>query len=430
MPNKIELVTALDRGKIQAGQVNQVYLMLKIKGSILEQKNRVPLNISFVVDRSGSMEGKKIEYTRQALGVCLSSLESKDTQSMVIFDNEVEILMPPGPVVNKDLAKQIVKQITARGSTNLSGGLLKGAKLVEENLASDKVNRAIILTDGQANEGISDHKGLINLASKIAKKGIGLTCIGVGDDFEEDLLTAMAEAGRGNFYYIENPDNIPSIFEQELQGLLHVVGQEVQIQVNLEDKLHVPTVYGYEPVSKAGGILFSLPDLYSGEEKVLMLELLIPSLDSGWHRLINISLKYLDAEQQEEINLSVPIDIWVGKEAEVLQETPDPEVEKNLCLFRISEAQKRAIELADADNFEGAREVLNQFFDECPPIMDDLVLDAVNELKVNYDAMKASAYDRKTRKDMQYSSYLTSKNRGTDKYRWKLRNILSNNKDS
>lgn len=282
---------------------------------------------------------------------------------------------------------------------------------MEENLASDKVNRVIILTDGQANEGIRNHKGFMKLAGKIAKKGIGLTCIGVGDDFAEDLLTAMAEAGRGNFYYIENPDNIPSIFEQELQGLLHVVGQEVQLEINLEDKLQVPMVYGYEPVLKAGGLFFSLPDLYSGEEKVLLIEIEVLALDSGWHRLMNLSLKYFDAEQQEEIDLAIPIDIWVGEEAEVVQETPDPEVEKTLNLFRISEAQKRAIKLADSGDFEGAREVLNQFFDECSPIMDDVVLGAVNELKVNYDAMSASAYDRKTRKDMQYSSYLTTKNR-------------------
>ena len=411
MANRVELITVLERGKIAAGQVNHVYLMLKLKGNSLEQQDRVPLNVSFVVDRSGSMGGSKIEYTRQALGICLNSMESKDIQSIVIFDHEVDVLIPPVPVINKDIVKHMVKQIEARGSTNLSGGLVKGANLVGENLAADRVNRVIVLTDGQANEGIRDHKGLVKLAAKVAEKGIGLSCIGVGDDFEEDLLTAMAEAGRGNFYYIENPDKIPAIFEEELQGLLQVVGQGVQLEVNLEPGVQVPAVYGYAPVPVAGGLSFSLPDLYSGEEKILMLELLVPELEAGVHRLLNVTLKYLDAGQQEEFEMQVPLEIWVGEEAEVKEEEPDPEVEKNLCLFRISAAQKRAIELADDDNFEEAREVLNQFLEECPSITDEVVLEAVNELKVSYDAMSGMTYDRKIRKNMQYSSYLTAKNR-------------------
>jgi Ca-activated chloride channel family protein len=411
MSNSVEFLTVLDRGKVQVGQVNQVYLMLTLKGNSLELQNRVPLNISFVVDCSGSMSGEKMEHTRQALGICLSSLESQDLQSMVVFDHEVEVLMPAGPVANKDLAKQLVKRIEARGSTNLSGGLLQGVKLVEENLAADKVNRVIMLTDGRANEGISDYAGLVKIAGKIAKKGMGLSCIGVGDDFDEDLLTAMAEAGRGNFYYIDNPDNIPAIFAEELQGLLQVVGQGLQLEIKLEEGLYVPTVYGYEPTSQPGGLTFSLPDLYSGEEKLLMLELEIPPLDKGWHRLMHLRLNYLDGEQQEDIELTVPIDIWVGEEADLSEQSPDPEVEKNLRLFQISEVQKRAIELADENHFEQAQEVLQQFLDNCPTAMDDELMKSVNELKSNYDAMSSATYDRKTRKDMQYSSYQTSKNR-------------------
>ena len=411
MPNRVEMISALNYGTVKAGQGNQVYLMLKLVGNNVEQEKRVPLNISFVVDRSGSMSGQKITYTRQALGLCLNSLDSQDIQSMVLFDDEVEVLMDSGPVVNKDLAKQLVKQIMARGSTNLSGGLLKGAKMVENNLANDKVNRVIMLTDGQANQGIKDHKGLVKLATKIANMGIGLSCIGIGDDFQEDLLTDMAEAGRGNFYYIDNPDHIPKIFEQELNGLLQVVGQELQIELDLGYKVQIPVVYGYQPAVKKDGLVFSLPDIYAGEEKIIMLQIDLPALDTGLHRVMSIRLRYLDAELQEEIDLIIPIDIQVGEETEMLQETANSEVENNLYLFRISEAQKRAIDLADQGDFEEAREMLSQFFDDCPPIMDEAVSAAVNELKGNYDFLQVSAYSRSARKDMQYSSYLTSKNR-------------------
>ncbi len=129
-------------------------------------------------------------------------------------------MLPPGPVLNKDLATALVNRIDARGMTNLSGGLMTGHSLVASQQFTKKVNCIIMMTDGLANQGITDNEGLVNLAAKIAGSGQSLTCIGVGDDFNEDLLTAMAEAGRGNFYYVENPDQIPAIFAKELEGLL------------------------------------------------------------------------------------------------------------------------------------------------------------------------------------------------------------------
>lgn len=412
MGNKVELSAALNLSRVAAGQGNLVYLLIKIKGEQLEKADRLPLNLSFVMDRSGSMGGGKIEHTRQALALCINSLDQRDIQSLVIFDNEVEVLITPQAVANKDLAKKIIQGIEARGTTNFSGGLLKGAKLVEQSLQEGRVNRIITLTDGLANEGIQDVKGLTELAANIAKRGMALTCIGVGDDFNEDLLTAMAEAGRGNFYYIDNPDRIPAIFQEELEGLLQVIGQGMEMTIKL-DNASLQAVYGYQPVTAENGLVFSLPDLYSGEEKILMLELKVQGLSSGFHRIADIWLSYLDAEECREQTVDIPVDIWAGQAEEIVGEEPDVEVESQARRFKVASVQQQAINLADAGDFDQARSlIMNTIstFSACA-VGDEVLADSLRELEQNSSVMEEASFNASVRKNMQYSSHEKIKSR-------------------
>lgn len=410
MTNRIELAAVLDRNKIPAGKEHTGYLLIKIRGTAADHRERLPLNLSFVLDRSGSMEGDKLEYTKQALATCINNLEAKDIQSLVLFDDQVEVLMAPAHLTNKDLAKQVIRQIWERGLTNLSGGVSRGARLVEQNLGPEYVSRIIVLTDGQANQGITDPAGLTKLAAKISKKGIGVTLIGVGEDFNEELLMAMAEGGRGNFYYIEDPDQIPAIFEQELHGLLQVVGQNLELTVA---GLKVETAFGYEPVAEEGRLRFLLPDLYSGEEKILLLRFTLPALSPGEHKLAVLQFKYLDGESLEEQILTLPVDICSGEGEEYTGQAPDLEVESQVRRYRITEAQKEAMERADAGDFSQARSLLQEALEEMRLLaeIDSEAAEGIAVMESSLNYLQEENYQKSGRKNLSYARYKTQKNR-------------------
>ena len=411
MSNVIEVSAHLNRVHLLPGEEQVVYLALKIQGKKMEQAQRSGLNLGMVMDRSGSMSGSKIEYTRQALAFCINNLDAADILSVTAFDDQVEVILPPGPVINKDIAKAQIARINARGMTNLSGGLMTAHNLVKANQVPEKVSCLIMMTDGLANQGIIEPEGLIKLAKTISESGQALTCIGVGENFDEDLLTQMAEAGKGNFYFAENPDTIPPIFAEEMQGLLQVVAQSLMVNIKPLAGSHISRVFGYEPVVCNDGILLNLPDLYSSEEKLLLMEIRVPALVEGIHSLLDIECSCLDTSTQESLVIPVKVEIHCTQDQEKVTQVNE-EVDKSVKLMKIADVREEAIRLADAGMFEEATEGLKYGISEA--MNSSLAHDAdivaeINELKTNIEYMKS--YTATERKRMQYSTHQRRKNR-------------------
>lgn len=412
MSNIIEVSAQLNRANLLPDEEHLAYLALRIQGKKIEQAERPGLNLGMVMDRSGSMSGSKIDYTRQALGFCINNLDVKDILSVAAFDDQVEVILPPGPVVNKDAAKAQIARINARGMTNLSGGLMTGHNLVKSSQTTEKVNRLIMMTDGLANQGITDHKGLVNLAGNISSSGQSLTCIGVGEDFDEDLLTRMSERGKGNFYFVENPDLIPPIFAEELQGLLQVVAQNLIVDVIPRAGVHISRIFGYQPIiGKNNSLSLNLPDLYSSEEKLLLMEIKIPPMVEGIHSVLGIKCSCLDTSTQETLEIMINVEVHATRDDEKLAQFNE-EVDKSVELMKIADIREEAIRLADAGRFDEARNSLkfgiamatnSSFANDA-----DIICEA-NELQTNIEYMQS--YTAAERKRMQYSTHQRRKNR-------------------
>jgi Ca-activated chloride channel family protein len=157
----INIDLALDKHYLLPGNKHVAYLMIKLTAPTEVNTGRPVQNLSFVIDRSGSMHGDKLNYTKKAVSFAIGHLGSQDYYSVVTFDDTVNLVSTSQKVENKDALIQSVMRINSGGCTNLSGGMLQGLKEVKHNFKKEQINRVLILTDGQANRGVTDRIRLI-----------------------------------------------------------------------------------------------------------------------------------------------------------------------------------------------------------------------------------------------------------------------------
>ena len=232
-------------------------------------KEREPLSLSLVLDRSGSMEGDKLEYVKQAAAHVLDLLEPKDRVSMVVYDDNVDAIIPLHEVTDsfRMEAKNKIQGVHTGGMTFLSGGWLRGCEEIAANNSESSINRTLLLTDGLANVGITDLEELATHAREIYRRGIATTCFGVGRDFNEHLLEAMANAGGGNFHYLETMNAIPLEFEREFDELVNVSMRDAELSLIVPEGVTAKASAGYDAKTVGNVYSIALGSFYSGKEK-------------------------------------------------------------------------------------------------------------------------------------------------------------------
>ncbi|MBX7118351.1 MAG: VWA domain-containing protein [Gemmatimonadaceae bacterium] len=263
----------LDYRPLPDGAGHLVRALLELQGVPAIAATRAPLRLSIVLDRSGSMAGAPLAAATQAAVDLVRRLAPDDVVSVVSFDEHVETAVPPHRGGGEAGVTERILAIEARGSTNLSGGWLRGRDLAGRDRVEGGAHRVVLLTDGQANAGITDPGRLAELAREARAQGITTTCVGFGAEYDESLLRAMADAGGGNCFHIERPDQAALAFGDELDGLQSLAGQNLQVVVALGDAVQLARVHHDWPCSDGpDGRTFDLGDLYAREPKRLLIE--------------------------------------------------------------------------------------------------------------------------------------------------------------
>jgi Ca-activated chloride channel homolog len=340
-----------------------VRAMLKLDGQATTRDNRIPLNISVVLDRSGSMSGPKLAAARDAAAMLVRRLHPNDTVSVVAYDDEVTTVAEPATGDTQASLPQQVQAIQAGGSTNLSGGWLRGRELVARVKREGGVNRVLLLTDGLANVGITAPDQLLGLCRTACGAGITTTTIGFGADYDEKLLRGMADAGGANTWYIERPDQAADVFAEELEGLLTLCAQTVSVEIRPSDAVTLTAVRHQYPTSTlgTGGARLELGDVYAREPKSVLIEFFVPGLpDAGSdERDIVIAQIALTAHvltegggvERQEIVFPVVTRLSAKGHAE-------PEIRREMLLLDAAKAREDALRMRDEGDFGGAAKML------------------------------------------------------------------------
>jgi len=236
--------------------------------------DRPRLNLALVLDRSGSMaDDMKFPHAVAAARAVIENLTERDFISLVAFNERTLVLSPAGRVVNKPFLFQRLAEVGPGGSTDLSAGLLEGIAQVSSQSAEGQVKHVLLLTDGQANSGVTDPAAVRKIAETARAKGVGLSTLACGTDFNERLLTDLATAGGGRYTYVKSSEQLPAAFKQELRGLLEVVAQNVRLEVIVKQGGAISKVYGQPWQQAASSYQLQIGNLRAGEHGYVMVTL-------------------------------------------------------------------------------------------------------------------------------------------------------------
>ncbi|MFM7428127.1 MAG: macro domain-containing protein [Elainella sp.] len=328
----------------------------------IADRPRPTLNLGFVIDHSGSMSTrKKIDYAREAVCYAIEQLLPSDRLSVTIFDDQVETPIPTTPANNRASFTRLVRQIQPGGSTALHAGWVQGGIQVSQALTAE-LNRIILLSDGLANVGETNPDLIASDVHGLTQRGISTSTLGLGDDYNEDLLEAMARSGDGNYYYIADAEQLPSIFEQELQGLATTFGKAVRLAIKPQANVAVTDLLNDLDVDETGQ--FKLPNLLFGSPIEVVVRLQIPAFDLNTCSttapdLCCLHLTWVDTEQQiqqTQVVLRLPV-----VSSDLFEALPlSQDVQQQVALMMTARAKKEAVRLVDRGDYGAASQILQQ----------------------------------------------------------------------
>ena len=320
-----------------------------------------PVNLSLVIDKSGSMaEADKLSRVKTALLTLVSQLRETDTLSIVVFDAEAQVLLPSQLVADRNRIKDLIRGLAPGSTTNLNAGLMLGYQEALKGYKKGSTNRVVILTDGIANRGVTDQKQIADASLGYNDRGIDLSTIGVGQDLNTDLLSSLAKSGRGLYHFVADPQDIEKVFVKELQSLISPVATEPQLKIEYGSGLELVKVYGYSPELGEGSVKLKLDNLNSGATQVVLLRFKSRAKTLDRSSLpVKVRLSYYDLESSKTVETAQSSTIKLSESAQ-----KDSSVTKNFSIALLAQAIHDMALACESERFREAEHVLNTAIEE------------------------------------------------------------------
>ncbi len=343
---------------------HEVIVQVEVEARKNDDGKRSPMNLCVVLDRSGSMEGAKLEKARQAASMAVDKLADDDIFSLVTYDNETDLLIPPERVGGTDHREDIkarIRRIQAGGSTALHAGVVLGAKQVRSRFARERVNRVILLSDGLANVGPSSTSDLARLGRELRSDGISVSTIGLGDDYNEDLMTALAEASNANYYYVKDAEKLPGIFAEELGAARSLLARSIIIRIEAPDGVKLKEIIGRPEIECHDRVAeIKMPELFGSEKRRFLVRCLTDSKTKDQLEPATVELNYSTVAgvqapaQRQSAKISFTDDEKKADSSVRLEVAREHSVVQNRV------AKEQAVKLADEGKAKDAAALLRQ----------------------------------------------------------------------
>lgn len=401
----VTLRLELDRPVLPSGNTERAVIKVCLDGVRLPRPEaRPPVNLCLVIDRSGSMNGEKIEKAKLAAIEALRRLAPDDVFSLVAYSNTVETLVPARRVGEGEHWEDSIRAIRAAGGTALYGGVAQGSAELRK-FAEDRryVNRLILLSDGLANVGPSSPDDLARLGASLIREGISVTTIGVGLDFNEDLMTRLAQRSDGNTYFVASSRDLPGIFNSELGDVLNVVARSVVLTIEFPEGVRPLAFVGREGTIRGQNAEVTLSQLYGGQQKFAMIEVELAPGRTGMEREVaRAQATFEDAVARKTLTLQARSTARYTTDKSEVVARANPSVQADYARMVTAEAKDAAVGLVDAQRRDEAARQLRERTQELAKVGhtygNAAVLDVVSSNLKEADRIEQEGLDNVARK--------------------------------
>ncbi len=364
MPGEVSLQCTPIRESLKEQTPQLTYVLIETLPTGANVVNaQAPLNCALVLDRSASMNGEKISKLREGVKLLIDQFTPSDIVSIVLFDEFVDVLVPSQPATNPAQLKQLVDTIEDRGGTQMSLGLQQGLSEVASSTDPTRVNRIILLTDGNT---WGDEELCQSLAQQAGMQNIQITALGLGaaDDWNHFLLDSIAQASQGKSDLIDSPEQIVPMFQSELSSMKATVVRDAQLLLRLVPNVVARQVWQIKPIiSNLGArpisptdVQVTLGDIENVTGKAVLVELTLPAKPAGKFRIAQAEITY-DVPAANLAGEKVRGDVILNFGAESRVNPTVANIVEKISAFKL---QTRALQDAQAGDVAGATQKLKQ----------------------------------------------------------------------
>lgn len=373
--------------------------------------DRPPLNLCLVIDRSGSMSGDRIVRAREAALAIVDRLSEQDIFSLVTYDSHVETVFPAGHVTDKAALARQIRQIQPRGMTALYGGVSQGAAELRKHLDQKAIHRMLLISDGIANVGPASPDDLGRLGTALRKEGIAVTTVGLGLDYNENLMTQLAGRSDGNTYFVEAAADLPRILDAEFGDALTVVANRAVLEIQLPEGVTPVRIIGREGNVRGNRVEVSFNQLYGGQQRYVLLEVDVASTPADQQRQLGKAvLRYQDiVSGTPQVTPAADATVAFSHETEKVQASTNTAVQQELLLNEAVIAKDAALDLAASGRREEASVLLRQTAERMRSMPQAAaapeVATQIGDLVTLSDRLEESELDGRSQKAIRAESY-------------------------
>jgi Ca-activated chloride channel family protein len=281
--------------KIARNSRGETFVLLEVKGGDnAKAKAAAPVNLAIVMDRSGSMRGSRLPNAIRAATAAVDRLNDGDTVSVITFDTRTSIVVPPTEIGSgsRERVNSDIRRIALGGDTCISCGIEDGLAQIERTVG--KVNKMILLSDGDANHGVRDIGGFRAIAERARERNTPITSIGVDVDYNENILSALSVESNGRHYFVENDSALARVFEEEANRLTDTVASNAEVAIDLAPGVELDRVFDRSFRRSGSRITVPLGTFASGEQKTILMKVRMPVRTDGEQALAGVELAYRD----------------------------------------------------------------------------------------------------------------------------------------
>jgi Ca-activated chloride channel family protein len=391
-----------------------VFLTVDLRGVEVPGATRAPVNLAVVIDRSGSMSGFKLNQAKQAARQLVAQLTSNDRLSIVHYGSDVKsmdgLMATPE---NKQRLLAFIDGIWDDGGTNIGAGLATGRDLLLAAKSDFRVNRLVLISDGQPTEGVTDFGGLTSIVRDVRSVGVSVSSIGVGDDFNEQLMEAFAEVGAGAYAYLQDASQLASIFQKDLNAAGTQVARGVALTFKVPAGAQLQRVLGYSQVARRFDgsteiISVAMPDFAAAQQERVVVHLTVDATQAG-HTVdvSDLELTYTDLLKDTGVKSEAHLAAMTSDQADVVAKNQDKDAVVFAARARAAANSQEAADLLGKGDRDGAKKLLQMNVDifgeagavaGAPAVAADI--QAQQKAAVQFDEAKDEAAVRATQKQV------------------------------